>query len=289
MMPCALMLSASSYSAPSSMRVRGWYLPGTSSSSCSEAGRPALAPAPSASPAACSCTVGPSRASRPRPRPLGFLVTMVRLSPDRPTSDRSVRADRRSMACLGPVAQAGVGVDVAARADVDDSALPQCRGQFARRARTAAKRVVRAGHQRRCETAAACARSAPSSAVAGGRSSRSTSGGRHQQRALHAAACCANARPRPPPACSPGCARPAPPARRSASSTSSSRAIQSPRSGRIQSCCSTRAVAVQALPAALPVVRPAVLPAGQDQDAGVRAVDDIRATWRERDGLLCFQ
>jgi len=29
MMPCALMDSANSYRAPSSMRVRGWYMPGT--------------------------------------------------------------------------------------------------------------------------------------------------------------------------------------------------------------------------------------------------------------------
>ena len=74
MMPCALMLSASSYSAPSSMRVRGWYMPGTMSFSSSDAGRPGLVAEVSA--AALSCAVGPSSASRPRPRPLGFLVTM---------------------------------------------------------------------------------------------------------------------------------------------------------------------------------------------------------------------
>ena len=73
MMPWALMLSASSYSAPSSMRVRGWYTPGTSSESGKRVGRPASAAW------ACSTlssTLGPSNASRPRPRPLGFLVTM---------------------------------------------------------------------------------------------------------------------------------------------------------------------------------------------------------------------
>ena len=43
MMPCALMLSASSYSAPSSMRVRGWYTPGTSSDNGRLLGNPASA------------------------------------------------------------------------------------------------------------------------------------------------------------------------------------------------------------------------------------------------------
>jgi len=47
------------------------HMPGTMSSSLSEAGCPGLAGA-----AASSSIFGPSSASRPRPRPLGFLVTM---------------------------------------------------------------------------------------------------------------------------------------------------------------------------------------------------------------------
>ena len=73
MMPWALMDSASSYSAPSSMRVRGWYWPGTMSVSSKDAGKPGP-DGPIA--AAESSTVGPSSASRPRPRPLNFLVAM---------------------------------------------------------------------------------------------------------------------------------------------------------------------------------------------------------------------
>src|SRR5690606_21819880 len=68
----------SSFNAPSSMRVRGWYLParilptgnvdgGPSGASATAAGLPMVSIAgPSA----------PSRASSPRPRPLGFLVAM---------------------------------------------------------------------------------------------------------------------------------------------------------------------------------------------------------------------
>ena len=41
MTPWALMRAASSYSAPSSMRVRGWYTPGTSSVRGSALGKPA--------------------------------------------------------------------------------------------------------------------------------------------------------------------------------------------------------------------------------------------------------
>ncbi len=85
MMPCTLIDSASSYSAPSSMRVRGWYWPGTMSPRRSEAGRPGLVALLLAAKlvslrSADSLTLGPSRASSPRPRPLGFLVTMVVLS-----------------------------------------------------------------------------------------------------------------------------------------------------------------------------------------------------------------
>ena len=79
MMPCTLMDSASSYSAPSSMRVRGWYWPATMSSSRSDAGKPGLVRLESPLSAA-SMTFGPSNASSPRPRPFGFLVTMLVLS-----------------------------------------------------------------------------------------------------------------------------------------------------------------------------------------------------------------
>jgi len=77
MMPCTLIDSASSYSAPSSMRVRGWYWPGTRSSSSSIAGRPGLLAAARALAASGeSSTLGPSSASSPRPSPFCFLVTM---------------------------------------------------------------------------------------------------------------------------------------------------------------------------------------------------------------------
>ena len=74
MMPCALIDSASSYKAPSSMRVRGWYMPGTICVSLSWVGTPVSA---AMLDAGASCTLGPSSASSPRPKPLGFLVTMV--------------------------------------------------------------------------------------------------------------------------------------------------------------------------------------------------------------------
>ncbi len=71
-MPWAWMLSASSYSAPSSMRVRGWYWPATMLGHRQGAGHIGAAAA-----AGClRCTLGPSKASRPRPRPLGFSVAM---------------------------------------------------------------------------------------------------------------------------------------------------------------------------------------------------------------------
>ena len=73
MMPWALMLSASSYKAPSSMRVRGWYMPGTSSVKGKVLGSPCFLLAAAT---AASSTLGPSNASSPRPRPLGFLVTI---------------------------------------------------------------------------------------------------------------------------------------------------------------------------------------------------------------------
>ena len=69
--PCSRIESANSFSGPSSMRVRGWYLPGCSCSSLKLLGSPSRAAAISA-----SLTLGPSRASRPRPRPLGFFVAM---------------------------------------------------------------------------------------------------------------------------------------------------------------------------------------------------------------------
>src|SRR6478672_1635914 len=69
--PWARIESANSAKAPSSMRVRGWYLPGCSLSIASEDG----AVAGSASVSAAS-EEPPSSASRPRPRPLMFLVAM---------------------------------------------------------------------------------------------------------------------------------------------------------------------------------------------------------------------
>ena len=68
--PWLRMLSASSYSEPSSIRVRGWYRPVRSRSSASSVGGPEAV-------AGVSLTLGPSSASRPMPRPLGFLVTMA--------------------------------------------------------------------------------------------------------------------------------------------------------------------------------------------------------------------
>src|SRR5574343_472118 len=112
MMPCDLMDSASSYSDPSSMRVRGWYLPACSCSSLSVPG------APSRSGAGVSLTLGPSRASRPRPRPLGFLVAMGADCPS------GLQQAFQQLAAFGPVAQAGCGIQVAARPGHDDAAAP---------------------------------------------------------------------------------------------------------------------------------------------------------------------
>src|SRR5512142_2782950 len=101
MTPWLLMLSASSYSEPSSMRVRGWYLPGWSCESLSTVGAPSrTAAAPGESP---SFTRGPSNASRPSPRPLGFLVTMrVIVGPARAHASTAVYARRllQRSACL---------------------------------------------------------------------------------------------------------------------------------------------------------------------------------------------
>ena len=103
MMPCALMLSASSYSAPSSMRVRGWYMPGTicdSGNSEGVASRDALPPA--------CVAFGPNRASSPRPRP--FFLVAIRAIPCQITvmsmflPRRSVCAAGREMA-VGPSPQ----------------------------------------------------------------------------------------------------------------------------------------------------------------------------------------
>src|SRR5690606_10892530 len=75
MMPWARMDSANSFNAPSSMRVRGWYLPAR----IFETGRVDGGPSdfagvlPKVSMAGPSA---PSSASSPRPRPLGFLVAM---------------------------------------------------------------------------------------------------------------------------------------------------------------------------------------------------------------------
>ena len=72
MMPWLRMLSASSYSEPSSMRVRGWYLPACICVSFSVVG----CTGPPAG-AGVSSILGPSRASRPMPSPLGFFVTIM--------------------------------------------------------------------------------------------------------------------------------------------------------------------------------------------------------------------
>ena len=69
MMPCTLMDSANSYSAPSSMRVLGWYMPATKSVSGKVVGLEASAER-------SWVAVGPKRASKPMPNPLGFLVTI---------------------------------------------------------------------------------------------------------------------------------------------------------------------------------------------------------------------
>ena len=58
------------------MRVRGWYMPATRSTSRKEAGKPGLVLLVAESSAAFSLTLGPSKASKPRPRPLGFLLTI---------------------------------------------------------------------------------------------------------------------------------------------------------------------------------------------------------------------
>src|SRR3546814_725407 len=75
-MPCDRIDSASSFRAPSSMRVRGWYLPARSALSLSVPGGLAgpFAGLPSVSIAVASA---PSSASRPRPRPFGFFVAIV--------------------------------------------------------------------------------------------------------------------------------------------------------------------------------------------------------------------
>ena len=77
-----------------------------------------------------SLTLGPSNASRPMPRPLGFLVTIqvfsfFSLHP----------VDASSAHALGPVAQARVGVDVAAVAVVDKLRAPGA-GRIAAHARS---------------------------------------------------------------------------------------------------------------------------------------------------------
>src|SRR5690606_7007066 len=73
--PCVRMESASSFKAPSSMRVRGWYLPARSTPSFRTDGNLSSASVlPKFSIAGAS---SPNSASRPRPRPLGFLVAIV--------------------------------------------------------------------------------------------------------------------------------------------------------------------------------------------------------------------
>ncbi|MDT4872531.1 hypothetical protein FQZ97_1077170 [compost metagenome] len=79
MMPCVRIDSASSPNAPSSMRVRGWYLPARIFDTGKVDGGPSgLATAlPIFSMAGASA---PSKASSPRPNPLGFLVAIVKSS-----------------------------------------------------------------------------------------------------------------------------------------------------------------------------------------------------------------
>src|SRR6478735_2372139 len=96
------------------MCVRGWYMPGTMSSSISEAGVPAFAAG--ASPACPpSSTLGPSSASRPRPRPLGFFVTISLVF------HQVLQED----VALGPACESGVGVDVTAVAVVHELRVPR--------------------------------------------------------------------------------------------------------------------------------------------------------------------
>src|SRR5262249_22783544 len=119
------------------MRVRGWYLPAWSWVSFRVLGW--LAP-PSA---ACESSIlGPSRASSPMPRPLGFFVTIPRLSfigtargqlrvpraspgavPCRGRASTSQEVGQPATA-FGPVAQPGVTVEVAACAGRPLAAAP---------------------------------------------------------------------------------------------------------------------------------------------------------------------
>jgi hypothetical protein len=140
MMPCALIDSASSYSAPSSMRVRGWYAPGTRSSSRSEAGSPALAP-PSPSPASPPVLHrGAEQGFESAAEALGFFGDHDQASRravprqawaanecERGGSSWSFLQEcLQQRVALGPVAQAGVGIDMAARADGVQRAAPLC-------------------------------------------------------------------------------------------------------------------------------------------------------------------
>src|SRR5260221_63401 len=94
------------------MWVRGWYWPGTMTSSCRMLGRPVSATGPP--PSSLSWTLGPSRASSPRPSPLGFLVTMV--------LSLSKRCQQRVSAV--PVAQPAGRVEMARRPCVDKACAP---------------------------------------------------------------------------------------------------------------------------------------------------------------------
>src|SRR4051812_7317356 len=110
------------------MRVRGWYLPAWSWLTFKVVG--CVAPPVGAG---SSASFGPRRASRPMPRPLGFFVTMPRLSLIAPDPTRGPRERRQPCTAasrarsggeelrepataLVPVAETRIAVDVAARA-----------------------------------------------------------------------------------------------------------------------------------------------------------------------------
>src|SRR3569832_1317776 len=69
--PWALIDAASSFNAPSSIRVRGWYLPACSALTLSVVGAPATAGTSKK-----KSEEPPSNASRPRPSPLCFFVAI---------------------------------------------------------------------------------------------------------------------------------------------------------------------------------------------------------------------
>src|SRR5580698_4157769 len=85
--PCARMLAASSCNAPSSMRVRGWYLPACIWLSKRTVGKPSLRTA------SVMSALPPSNASSPRPRPFFFTVAIILFPRSAISSFHSQRAD----------------------------------------------------------------------------------------------------------------------------------------------------------------------------------------------------